>query len=174
MNKYYEIRMSSFGIAICMVIFGSLLTIFPRISGIVFTRGFATIVLLYALIQLWRGLRARKQGLRGYGNLTGSGLCLILSGIGFFAPEVILSFLPFVTGSLLILDGIIKVSMLKMQWDWDREHRWIGILSAVLPLMLGIFLAAYPFHAATAVIRFFGIFLLLDGISDLVRTKVWG
>ena len=38
MEKYYEIRLSSIGIAVCMVVFGILLTIYPEVSGIIFTR----------------------------------------------------------------------------------------------------------------------------------------
>lgn len=90
----------------------------------------------------------------------------------FFKPEIVLSFLPFVTGALLILDGIVKVPLIKEMWDWGNELRWSGILSAALPLLLGIFLAAYPFHAAAVVIRVFGIFLLVDGVSDIVRSSM--
>lgn len=170
MEKYYEVRLSSIGIAVCMVIFGILLTIYPEVSGIIFTRGFATVVLLFALSHGWKWLRARKHEMRGTGDLIGAVLLLILSGIGFFKPEVILSFLPFVTGALLILDGLAKFPLIREMWDWGSELRWSGILSVMLPLFLGIFLAAYPFHAATVVIRVFGIFLLIDGVSDMVRS----
>lgn len=72
----------------------------------------------------------------------------------------------------MILDGIVKVPLIKEMWDWGNELRWSGILSAALPLLLGIFLAAYPFHAAAVVIRVFGIFLLVDGVSDIVRSSM--
>ena len=38
---------------------------------------------------------------------------------------------------------------MKEMWDWGNELQWSAIISAVLPLLLGIFLTAYPFHAAT-------------------------
>ena len=107
MEKYYEIRLSSIGIAVCMVVFGILLTIYPEVSGIIFTRGFATVVLLFGLLHLWKYTRARKFEMGGTGNLIAAILLFILSAIGFFKPEVILSFLPFVTGSLLIVDGFL-------------------------------------------------------------------
>lgn len=170
MDKYYEIRISGIGIAVCMVVFGVLLTAYPEVSGIIFTRGFATVVLLLGISHIWRGLKARKNEMGGTGNLVGAVLLLVLSGIGFFKPEMILSFLPFVAGSLLIVDGFIKIPLIKEMWGWGSQIRWSGILSAALPLLLGIFLAAYPFHAAAAVIRIFGIFLLVDGISDIMRS----
>lgn len=171
-EKYYEVRLSSLGVAICMIIFGMLLTIYPEMSGIIFTRGFATIVLLFALSHVWKWLRARKREMGGTGNLIGAVLLLILSAVGFFKPEIILSFLPFVTGALLILDGFVKIPLVKEMWDWGNELRWSAILSTGIPLLLGIFLASYPFHAATAVIRVFGIFLLIDGISDVIRSNM--
>lgn len=172
MEKYYEVRLSSIGIAVCMIVFGVLLTLFPEVSGVIFTRGFASVVLLFALSHVWKWLRARKHDMSGTGDLIGAILLLILSGIGFFKPEIVLSFLPFVTGALLILDGIAKIPLIKEMWDWGNELRWSGILSAGLPLILGVFLAAYPFHVAAVVIRVFGIFLLVDGISDIIRSSM--
>lgn len=172
MEKYYEVRLSSIGIAVCMVVFGVLLTIYPEVSGIIFTRGFATVVLLFALLHFWRYSKAKKIEMGGTGNLIAAVLLLILSGIGFFMPQVILSFLPFVTGSLLIVDGFVKMPLVKEMWDWGSELRWSALLSAGLPLVLGIILASYPFSAATLVIRVFGIFLLVDGISDIVRSNM--
>lgn len=80
--------------------------------------------------------------------------------------------MPFVTGSLLILDGFVKIPLIKEMWDWGSQLRWSAILSTVLPLLLGIILAAYPFHVAAAVIRVFGIFLFIDGVSDIVRNAM--
>lgn len=37
---------------------------------------------------------------------------------------------------------------------------------------LGDFLAAYPFQAAAIVIRVFGIFLIIDGASDIIRSNL--
>lgn len=172
MEKYYEIRLSSIGIAIAMIVLGVLLTIYPGVSGTIFTRGFAAVVLILALSHAWKGLRARKHHMGGNGNLAGAAVFLILSGISFFKPEFVLSFLPFVTGALLILDGLVKIPLVKSMWNWGGEVRGMGILSAVLPLLLGIFLAAYPFEAAAAAIRIFGIFLLLDGCSDVLRNSM--
>lgn len=172
MERYYEVRLSSIGVAVCMILLGLVLTIYPEMSGTIFTRGFASIVLLFALSHVWKWSRARKYELGGTSHLIGAVLLLILSGIGFFRPEIILSFLPFVTGALLILDGMVKIPLMKEMWDWGKEFRWSAILSAMLPILLGIFLTAYPFHAATAVIRVFGIFLLADGISDLIRNRM--
>lgn len=91
-----------------MVIFGAFLTIYSEMSGIIFTRGFASVVLLFALSHVGKWLRARKHEMGGTRNLIGAVLLLILSGIEFFKREIVLSFLPFVTGALLILDGIVR------------------------------------------------------------------
>lgn len=172
MEKYYEIRLSSVGIAVCMVVFGAILIIYPEISGIIFARGFATVVLLFALSHIWKWRQARKYEMSGTGSLVGAVLLLLLSAIGFFKSEILLGFLPFVTGSLLILDGFVKIPLIKEMWDWGSQLRWSAILSTVLPLLLGIILAAYPFHVAAAVIRVFGIFLFIDGVSDIVRNAM--
>ena len=155
-----------------MVVFGILLTIYPEVSGIIFTRGFATVVLLFGLLHLWRYTRARKFEMGGTGNLIAAILLFILSAIGFFKPEVILSFLPFCDRIFVDCGWFCKDSFDKRNVDWRSELRWSALLSAGLPLVLGIILASYPFSAATLVIRVFGIFLLVDGISDIVRSNM--
>ncbi len=71
---------------------------------------------LFGLLHLWRYTRARKFEMGGTGNLIAAILLFILSAIGFFKLEVILSFLPFVTGSLLIVDGFVKIPLIKEMW----------------------------------------------------------
>lgn len=172
MREYYEARMSAAGISICMIICGLPLAFYPELSGVIFTRGFAAFVLVLALINLWRWRRARKYDMGGRSNLAGAVVLAVLSGIGFFKPEILLGFLPFLTGAFLILDGLIKFPLVMEQRGCGGMVRGTGILSVLLPLVLGIILAAYPFHAAAAVIRFFGIFLIVDGAADIVRTAV--
>lgn len=64
-------------------------------------------------MHVWRWLRARKRETGGTGELIKAIVLLIISGISFFKPGILLSFLPFVTGALLILDGLAKAPFIK-------------------------------------------------------------
>lgn len=72
----------------------------------------------------------------------------------------------------MILDGLIKIPLVKSMWNWGGEVRGMVILSTAIPLLLGSFLMTYPFHAGAVAIRIFGIFLLLDGLSDVLRNSM--
>lgn len=168
-NHLYEIRMSSVGISVCMLLFGIVLALYPEMSGIIFTRAFATVLLLFALFYLWRWNRERKYG-GGKAEMTGMIALFVLSGIGFFMPEVVLSFLPFVAGAILLLDGLIKISLLRDLWNFGGRLRGATAMSVFLPLIFGIILVGYPFGAVAMVIRLFGIFLIVDSGSDILRT----
>ena len=47
-------------------------------------------------------------------------------------------------------------------------YRFWVLISAVLPLILGIVLLVNPFRAAKAAIMFFGISILADGLFELI------
>lgn len=116
-------------------------------------------------------LQMEKERLEGYlaiGDFAVGVVFTVIGLIGIFSPAVILSFLPFVTGAALILDGIVKAPVaIEMVKVGDAYHIPV-VVAAVLPLLFGVFLTAFPFQAATALIMVFGIFLVIDGVCDII------
>ena len=144
------------------------LAIYPEMSGIVFTRGLAVGTLIYAAVRFYRWRKERIKGYLAIGDFMLGLVFGFIGLLGIFSPETILSFLPFVTGAALILDGIVKAPVvIEMMKVGSALHIPIA-LSAVLPLLFGVFLVAFPFKAAAALIMVFGIFLIADGACDII------
>ena len=86
-------------------------------------------------------------------------------------PHVILSFLPFVLGALLLLDGVGKLPVMLDAIQTHAPGMAYGVASTLVPLILGIVLLINPFQAAQMVIQFFGLGLILDGVADFIAAR---
>ena len=168
MFKHFWSRSASISMALLYVLLGLVLILFPGLTGTVFCWVLAIAALAYAVSRFWFFYQARKDGFTAAGTLT---LGLLLAAFGIFCiarPDVILSFLPLTLGILMLVDGIGKLPLAINGLSLHSPYRFPLLLSALLPLALGIVLIANPFGAAKAVIVFFVVSLLLDGILDLV------
>lgn len=168
MRQYLKIRRSALWTSIAFIILGMILAIYPEMSGILFTKGLAVVSLVYAAVRFYRWRKERLEGYLAIGDFAVGVVFTVIGLIGIFSPAVILSFLPFVTGAALILDGIVKAPVaIEMVKVGDAYHIPV-VVAAVLPLLFGVFLTAFPFQAATALIMVFGIFLVIDGVCDII------
>ena len=85
-----------------------------------------------------------------------------------YKRQVVLSFLPIALGIMLLVDGIGKMPLAVDALSVYSPYRFWVLISAVLPLILGIVLLVNPFRAAKAAIMFFGISILADGLFELI------
>ena len=76
--------------------------------------------------------------------------------------------LPIALGIMLLVDGIGKMPLAVDALSVYSPYRFWVLISAVLPLILGIVLLVNPFRAAKAAIMFFGISILADGLFELI------
>lgn len=84
-----------------------------------------------------------------------------------FPPYVDLSFRHRARHHALV-DGIGKMPLAVDALSVYSPYRFWVLISAVLPLILGIVLLVNPFRAAKAAIMFFGISILADGLFELI------
>ena len=96
---------------------------------------------------------------------------MIFVALGAFClitPETVVSFLPFLLGLVLILDGIGKVQRALDLRVLDLPG-WVRLLVfGILLLVLGILLLFDPFGAVKMSMTFFGACLIGDGVLDLL------
>ncbi len=160
-------KLSSFWMAAASVVVGLLLLLFPSISFSIFSTGLGIALILYGLTYLFRFWQEKRQGISANGELF-LGLIVIIFGLLFLSvPKIIASILPFILGALLLLSGLFKIPD---AWEAFRSGvscRWLFLFATLVPLVLGIILLFNPFGVITAVISFFGICLMANGLLDL-------
>lgn len=171
MFHYFWSRNASVGMAAVYIALGLPLVLFPAAVGTAFVWALAIGCLVYAVPHFIRYLQGRKVGQAFGGDLFLSVLPLFFALFALLRPHVILSFLPFVLGALLLLDGVGKLPLMLGAIQSHAPSLAYCIASTVIPLILGIVLLINPFQAAQMVIQFFGLGLILDGVADFIAAR---
>lgn len=161
-------RTTSLWAPVLYMALGLVLTFWPGMSGTVFCWGIAAALILYAAHSFWYFIKARNLGFTAGGTLVIGILCLAFGIFCFSRPYVVLSFLPIALGIMLLVDGIGKMPLAVDALSVHSPYCFWVLVSAVLPLILGIVLLVNPFRAAKAAIMFFGISILADGLFELI------
>ena len=161
-------------------IFRSLLTIltggiFLFVSGLTMT----TVMIVIGTMLVMRGVitfllsNLRRSG--PFGNfLSVGGIANILFGIVFIsAPDVMIKIFVFIVGFILLIMGLLQLagsfrSLARSVWAW------IFLIIGTLTFVGGIYLLANPDKSAEAILPFLGALLILNGISDLLKSRPKG
>ena len=105
-------------------------------------------------------------------NIFGSyglvqGAVLIAGGI-FIKPEFLAGFIITIIGIIMLADGVLKiqyaVDLLRIKGQGWR----IILLTTIIMAAAGIIVLFNPFASAVALMTFAGIFLIADGIADII------
>ena len=167
MFGFFWTRSASLGLAAVYMGLGLVFLLFPEMTGTVFCWALAAGAAAFSAARLVRWRQADRAGHSASGELV---IGLLFVGLAVFCvlgERIILSFVPLVSGLVLLVDGIGK---LPLALDAKRDGASVFaplLASALVPLILGIVMMADPFGVTRVAIRFLGISLLLDGICDL-------
>lgn len=168
MFNYFWSRNASVGMAVLYLVLGLLLVLFPGSIGTLFVWALAIGCVVYAVPHLIRYFQGRRVGQAFGGDLFLTVLPLCFALFALFRPHVILSFLPFVLGALLLMDGVGKLPLMLAAIQDHAPGLSFCVVSTLVPLIVGLVLIVNPFQAAQMVIMIFGVGLIVDGLGDLI------
>lgn len=108
-----------------------------------------------------------------YGSLGAALLivAIVSIGAGIFIvinPETFATFIPIVMGVILVIDAFGKMQSAMTIKKYGYENWWQVMVAAGLVFVFGIILLFNPFTTLTILIRILGIFLIVDGIANLL------
>ncbi len=98
-------------------------------------------------------------------------LAILFIVLGVFVvmnPEFFASFIPIVTGVILVIDAFSKLESSVRLKKYEYSNWWQVLIAAILVFIFGILLILNPFTSLTILIRVLGVFLMLDGISNII------
>lgn len=157
---------------VAYIVLGLILILWPSMSSNIFCRLVGIGALVYGLFHLLNFWRGAQNGTGSKGELA---VGILLAALGIFclaSPRSILSILPFFLGALLLLDGASKIPRALEMRALGFSRWWVELLFALLTAVLGLVLVFNPFSLVRLSVIFFGVSLLVSGVSDLVMS-VW-
>lgn len=168
MYKLLWSRPNTVLMSIVYVVLGIVLILFPGLSLRVICTGLGILSLVYALLRIWRYVKARREDVFLPGELVVGILLALLGAICLLFPSIVVSILPATLGFLLLLEGISKLPSTWEAVKGKLPNMWIFVVMNAIPLVLGAILFFNPFSVVETVVLFFGICLVVEGVCDLI------
>ena len=135
------------------ILLGLFLVLKPDTSVRAICYGCGVIAAAYGLLHM---LQCRKG--KAKGELILGVIFIALGVFCLITPQTVVSFLPFLLGVVLMLDGISKI----------QRALDLRVLIGILLMIVGVALLFNPFGAVKMTMVFFGACLLIDGALDLL------
>ena len=164
-NFLKDIKANVIVSAVATILFGLILVIHPTTLPFVLCKLIGIVLIIMGTIGFISFLMAD-----GYQRLFLIGaLIIIVIGIWFVThPASVLSLIPIIVGIILIYHGIGDLSLWKNARQVELDHTGSYLIMAIISIALGMICI----FAAISVIKvgmiLVGIFLIYDGVSDLV------
>lgn len=95
-------------------------------------------------------------------------ICFVAIGVWILLkPEFVIRLIPVIVGIIIILHGIYDLQQAVYLCRAKYSFWWLALLFAVLTVAFGGVLIWNPFEAMNIAVKFIGVFLVFDGVSDL-------
>lgn len=164
------IRQAKWAYILCSILFcitGTVLIIYPAISARVISYIVGVVSILYGLSKILGYLSEDMYFLAFQFDLA-LGIFVSIIGIIFLLqPGRIISFLPFLIGLFVIIDGVFKVQTSVDARRFGLREWWLILVGAIICLGFGIFLLCDSIKGGEFLTVVMGIALLINGLQNL-------
>ena len=83
-------------------------------------------------------------------------------------PDVLASIIPFVVGIVMVVNGIMNMTTAARNKD-VFGHRYLpSLVGGIVTVLFGVLLLCNSFYAASLIVRFIGLGLILGSVSNLI------
>ena len=146
---------------------GLVLLIWPGTTMRIVCTLLGSMLLIYGLAQVVLYLINKERTMLSQGMMV-FGIVLAVIGIWILtSPEMIIMAVPVIVGVLIVIHGVHHVVQAIALKKDGYDRWWLAFLFGALTVVLGGILVYNPFEVAETVVRFIGIFLIYDGVSDI-------
>lgn len=146
---------------------GLVLLIWPGTTMRIVCTLLGGMLLIYGLVQVVLYLINKERTMLSQGMMV-FGIVLAVIGIWILtSPEMIIMAVPVIVGVLIVIHGVHNVVQAIALKKDSYDRWWLAFLFGALTVVLGGILVYNPFEVAETVVRFIGIFLIYDGVSDI-------
>lgn len=165
MNFLKEIKAHVVLSAVVTILFGLFLIIYPTSLPFIVCKVIGAALIVMGIIGFISFIMAE-----GYQRLfTIGALIIIVIGIWFVThPATVISLIPIIVGIIMIYHGIGDLSLWNNAKQVDLPHQTGYLIAALLSIGLGLICIIAAMKVVKIGMILIGIFLIYDGISDLI------
>ncbi len=146
---------------------GLVLLIWPGTTMRIVCTLLGGMLLIYGLAQIVIYLINKERTMISQGMMV-FGIVLAVIGVWILMqPDMIIMAVPVIVGVLIVIHGVHNVVQAVALKRDDYDRWWLALVFAALTVILGGILVYNPFEVAETVVRFIGLFLIYDGVSDI-------
>lgn len=162
-------RISCLLSALCFIALGVFLVGWPDLSRIWICRVLGAALLAAGGVYIiFHFVRSKGAAVVFQYDLV-LGIILAIVGIWLLTtPDLILTFLQYILGAILIIHGVIDLQGAINLRSGGSQHWWSAFLIALITIALGAIVIWNPFASINALLMLVGLSLIFDGVSDLL------
>ena len=151
---------------ICIAL-GVILVFWPGLSVKVVCMAIGAVLVINGISRLLNFIFGRDGSVFSQMNLVMGIIITVIGGWILLQPGTIIAMIPILVGIIIVIHGInnLQQTMSLCQSRYDKW--WVALLLALVTIGFGVLLIFNPFAAVDTLIRFIGIFLIYDGVSDI-------
>lgn len=167
-KKIYGIKREVIFMAVALIVMGIIFVMFPGASAVTICYIIAAALTVWGIARLIGYFRTSRFNIFGsYGLVQGA----LLTAVGIFIfikPGFLAEVILIVIGIIMISDGVLKIQYAVDLLRIKGEGWWVILLTAVIMAVAGVVVLFNPFAGVVALMRFAGIFLIADGVADII------
>ena len=151
---------------ICMAL-GIILVVWPGLSVKVVCMAIGVVLVINGISRLMNFIFGRDGSVFSQMNLIMGIIITVIGGWILFQPGTIIAMIPILVGIIIVIHGINNLQQTVSLCQSRYDKWWVALLLALVTIGFGVLLIFNPFAAVDTLIRFIGIFLIYDGVSDI-------
>lgn len=150
--------------ALIVLVLGAILLFYPTAATALVCYVLGALLLVYGGITMHQYL---SDPYRSAARLAASLTLIVLGAFVLFRYRTVVSIIPFLTGIFFLFCGIRETTCALSLKDADYSGWQVNLTLALIMSAAGVLLIFNPFTAAAFAVRFIGIMLIYDAVSQL-------
>lgn len=169
MNKILQtIKRHSIILAIGITIVGLLFIFIPSMSLKIISLCISITTLVISTISIFNYIKNKEYQYSGKFVLYIWVFVFILALYLTIRPTALISFIYSILGFIILLNGISKLMTAIEMRNSSKGKWWLYLVVSAVVIILGVVCLASPFAAASTLLMFIGISLVISGVSDII------
>ncbi|MBQ6587569.1 MAG: DUF308 domain-containing protein [Butyrivibrio sp.] len=160
--------------ALTLIVVGIVLTIWTKASLDVMARALAVLLFVIGSILIIAYLARKEKNFTISGGFVAG---IIIAAIGawiFVNPGSFTDFIPKLFGIFIMVSGLSNLGQTISLIKYKSSKWWVSLIIAIVTCGLGAFLFFNPTDAKEIAVTIIGVFLIVDGITNLITAFLVG